>query len=106
VAGSLSDARSDSGAATWKGGSSRSAALEFITSKEMIMTRNMGTADRALRIGFAVVVVALWVTGAIGGTIALILGVVAVAFILTSAVGWCPLYAPFGLSTCGRSAKA
>jgi hypothetical protein len=72
----------------------------------MIMTRNMGTADRALRITFAVVVAALWATGSIGGTVALVLGALAVVFLLTSAVGWCPLYAPFGLSTCGRSAKA
>jgi hypothetical protein len=70
----------------------------------MIMTRNMGTADRAMRLVFAAVVVALWVAGAIGGAIALALGVVAFAFLLTSAIGWCPLYAPFGVSTNRRSA--
>jgi len=69
------------------------------------MTRNMGTVDRAVRSAFAAVLIVLWATGAIGGTVALVLGLIAVVLLLTSAVGWCPAYVPFGFSTCGRSAR-
>ena len=63
------------------------------------MTKNMGTADRVLRTALAVVIVALYLGGQIGGTAAVVLGVFAGAFLLTSLVSWCPAYVPFGLST-------
>jgi Na+(H+)/acetate symporter ActP len=63
------------------------------------MKKNMGTADRVLRTILAVVVVILYFAGQISGTAAVILGILAVIFLLTSAVGFCPLYAPFGIST-------
>jgi len=63
------------------------------------MTKNMGSLDRILRTLAALVVGALYLTGTIGGTTAIILGAFAVIFLLTSFVGTCPLYAPFGLST-------
>lgn len=63
------------------------------------MTLNMGTADRTIRIIVAVGIAILYFTGAIGGTLAIVLGIVAVVFLLTSAAGSCPAYLPFGLST-------
>jgi Na+(H+)/acetate symporter ActP len=63
------------------------------------MKKNMGTADRVLRTILAVVVAILYFAGQISGTAAVILGILAVIFLLTSAVGFCPLYAPFGIST-------
>jgi hypothetical protein len=63
------------------------------------MTKNMGTADRVIRTLIALAVAALYFTGKISGTLAIVLGIVAIAFLVTSAVGWCPSYAPFGLST-------
>lgn len=63
------------------------------------MKKNMGNFDRILRVLIAIVVAVLYFTGTISGTLAIILGVVAVAFILTGMVGTCPLYMPFGLST-------
>ena len=68
------------------------------------MTKNMGSIDCALRFGAAVLIAVLYFTGVISGTVALILGIVAVIFILTSFVGTCPAYLPFGLST--RGAKS
>jgi uncharacterized membrane protein YkgB len=72
---------------------------------EMHMTRNMGTTDRTLRAMSGVLVLGLWGTGLIGGTLALILGIVAMAFLFTSAGGWCPLYVPLGISTRRDSSK-
>jgi amino acid transporter len=63
------------------------------------MKKNMGTADRLIRTVIAVAIAVLYFTGIISGTLAILLGIVAVAFLVTSFVSWCPSYVPFGLST-------
>ncbi|MCU0428164.1 MAG: DUF2892 domain-containing protein [Candidatus Kapabacteria bacterium] len=63
------------------------------------MKKNMGTLDRIIRVILAAVVGVLYLTGAISGTAALILGALAVVFLATSAVSSCPLYLPFNIST-------
>jgi len=63
------------------------------------MTRNMGTADRVVRTLVALAIAVLYFTGQISGTLAIVLAIIAIAFVLTSSVGWCPSYLPFGLST-------
>ncbi len=63
------------------------------------MLKNMGTPDRSLRIVIALAVGVLYFTGQISGIAAIILGVLAVIFLVTSFFGFCPLYAPFNLST-------
>lgn len=63
------------------------------------MTKNMGTVDRTIRILVALAVAVLYFTGKISGTVAIVLAIVAIAFVVTSLVGWCPAYMPFGLST-------
>jgi len=63
------------------------------------MKPNMGTTDRVLRALVAVVVAFLYFTGRINGITAIILGIIAVVFIVTSVAARCPGYVPFGLST-------
>lgn len=63
------------------------------------MKKNMGTADRLIRTVIAVIVGILYFTGVLSGTAAIILGILAVVFLLTSVIGTCPLYLPVGLST-------
>ena len=63
------------------------------------MTKNLGTVDRIIRFVAAVVVAILYYTGVISGTLAIVLGVLAVILLVTSIIGFCPLYAPFKLST-------
>jgi hypothetical protein len=65
------------------------------------MTQNMGTVDRVVRFLLAVVVAVLYFTGTISGALAIILGVLAVVLLVTSILGFCPLYAPFHISTKG-----
>ena len=67
------------------------------------MKKNMGSADRVIRLLLAVVVVVLLATNAISGTLAVILGILAVIFVVTSAISFCPLYLPFGISTKKKS---
>jgi Inner membrane protein YgaP-like, transmembrane domain len=66
------------------------------------MKKNMGTADRVIRTLIAIVVAILYFTNVIGGTLALVLGIIAVIFLLTSLVGSCPAYLPLGISTCAK----
>ena len=63
------------------------------------MTKNMGTVDRTIRILIVLVIAACYFAGKISGTLAIVLGIVAIVFLLTSLVGSCPAYMPFGLST-------
>jgi hypothetical protein len=63
------------------------------------MKKNMGTVDRTARVLVAVVIAVLYFTGEISGSLAAILGVIAVLFVLTSSLGFCPMYLPFKLST-------
>jgi hypothetical protein len=69
------------------------------------MTKNMGTVDRVIRIVVALVIAGLYYTGRISGTLAIVLMVFAVVFIVTSFVSWCPGYLPFGISTRGKAEK-
>jgi small-conductance mechanosensitive channel len=63
------------------------------------MKKNMGSLDRIIRVLVAVAVAAMYFTNLISGTVAIILGLLAVIFVLTSVVSFCPLYLPFHLST-------
>jgi hypothetical protein len=67
------------------------------------MKKNMGTIDRIIRILLAIVVIILYITGSITGFAAIILGILAIVFIITSMIGFCPLYVPFKISTIGKS---
>jgi uncharacterized membrane protein len=63
------------------------------------MKKNMGTIDKVIRILIAVVVVVLFFAHVISGVLAIILLVLSAIFVMTSLLGFCPLYLPFGLST-------
>ncbi len=63
------------------------------------MKPNMGTLDKIIRVLVAIIVAGLYFTNQITGTVAIVLLVVAGVFILTSFIGFCPLYLPFRIST-------
>jgi hypothetical protein len=64
------------------------------------MKKNMGTADRVIRIILAVVFGILYFNNMVTGTLGTVLLILGVVFLLTSLVSFCPLYTIFGLSTC------
>lgn len=64
------------------------------------MKRNMGVADRLIRFAVAAVLVGLYLNGTLSGAVGIVLLVLSGVFILTSFLGFCPLYAPLGISTC------
>ena len=63
------------------------------------MKKNMGTADRMIRILIAVVIAVLFFVEVISGTLAIVLLILAGILLVTSLVGFCPLYYPFSLNT-------
>ncbi len=69
------------------------------------MKKNMGTTDKLIRVFLAIVILALILKGVLTGTAAVILGIFAAAFVLSSMLGFCPLYAPFKINTTRRNLK-
>ena len=68
--------------------------------KLSIMKKNMGGADRTIRILLALGVGALYYFNVITGTLAYVLLALAAIFVLTSFISFCPLYTLFGINTC------
>ena len=65
----------------------------------MKINKNMGRTDRIIRVSVAILIAILYFTNVISGTLALVLGIFAIIFVLTSFISFCPLYLPFKLST-------
>jgi hypothetical protein len=63
------------------------------------MKKNMGPLDKALRVLFAAVVAILYFAGVINGILAFILLLLALVFIITSLISFCPLYPLFKINT-------
>ncbi len=66
------------------------------------MIKNMGTIDRILRVAVAVIILILALSGTINGTLAIVLSIFGVVFLITSFIGTCPLYIPLKMSTCKK----
>lgn len=63
------------------------------------MKKNMGSTDKIVRYIIAVIVAILYFTNTISGTLALVLGSIALIFVITSLINFCPIWAIFGTST-------
>jgi hypothetical protein len=66
------------------------------------MKKNMGNADRIIRVVLAVIFAALYFSGTVTGTLGIVLVVLGAVFLLTSLISFCPLYTLVGLSTCPK----
>ena len=64
------------------------------------MKKNMSSADKIIRLVISAIMVTLYLTNIVSGTIGIILLVLSFVFTLTSIMRFCPLYAIFGFSTC------
>ncbi|HEY1054381.1 MAG TPA: DUF2892 domain-containing protein [Emticicia sp.] len=69
------------------------------------MKKNMGSTDRVIRLLVGVIIAVLYFTHIISGTLAIILGALAIVFLLTSFISFCPLYLPFGINTFKKKTK-
>ncbi|MGN6351893.1 MAG: YgaP family membrane protein [Parafilimonas sp.] len=66
----------------------------------MVMKRNMGKADRVIRIFIAAIIAILYLTQIMSGVLTIILLTVGFIFLVTSVTGFCPIYKLFGINTC------
>ncbi|MCU0397587.1 MAG: DUF2892 domain-containing protein [Cyclobacteriaceae bacterium] len=66
------------------------------------MKKNMGNADRIIRVVLAVIFAALYFSGTVTGTLGIVLVVLGAVFLLTSLISFCPLYTLVGLNTCPK----
>jgi hypothetical protein len=63
------------------------------------MKKNMGKVDRIFRAVVGLILLAFIWAGQISGTLSVILTLVAVVLLVTSVLGFCPIYAPLKIST-------
>ena len=64
------------------------------------MKKNMGGSDKIIRILIAIIFFLLYFTEIVSGTLGGVLVALGAVFVVTSFIGTCPLYLPFGFSTC------
>ena len=66
------------------------------------MKKNMGGADKIIRLIVAIIITALYFTNIISGVLGIVLIVLSGIFVLTSLISFCPLYTLFGINTCAK----
>lgn len=64
------------------------------------MKKNMGTADKGIRVAIAILIAFLYYFNVIEGTLAYVLMAFAIVFLVTSFISFCPLYTLLGINTC------
>lgn len=65
----------------------------------------MGQADRIIRTIAAIILLVLYFSKVVTGTLGIVLLVIAIVFLLTSLISFCPLYKLFGIkTTCEKKA--
>lgn len=64
------------------------------------MKKNMGSADKIVRIILAAVFATLFFTGTVKGILGIVLVILGGVFLATSIISFCPLYSIFGMNTC------
>ena len=64
------------------------------------MKKNMGNADKIIRLVIAATIGTLYYLDIVSGTTGIVLMILAIVFAVTSFINFCPLYLPFGINTC------
>lgn len=67
------------------------------------MKKNMGTADKVIRVILAATIAGLFLANIISGTWGVILLIIAIVFLITSLISFCPLYTLLGINTCKKN---
>lgn len=63
------------------------------------MKKNLNSVDRIVRVLIAAVIAILYLNNIISGTLGIILVSLAIIFVITSFISFCPIYAMLGIST-------
>jgi len=66
------------------------------------MKKNVGLADKLIRLFIAIILVTLYFGGYVTGTTGIVLLILGIVFVVTALFSWCGIYAAVGLSTCSK----
>lgn len=69
------------------------------------MKKNVGNIDKVVRVIIAIVAGALYFTGTVTGVLGYIALAIGVIMLATAAMGSCPIYSIFGMSSCPLSSE-
>jgi hypothetical protein len=64
------------------------------------MKKNMGSTDKTIRLILAALFAVLFFTKIVTGVLGFVLLALGAIFVLTSFIGFCPIYAIVGVNTC------
>jgi hypothetical protein len=67
-----------------------------------MMKQNLGPSDRILRMSMAGILITAFLTHFLTGAVGISLALLGLVLVMTSLVGYCPLYRIFGWSTSRR----
>ena len=73
--------------------------------RRFAVTKNVGTLDRIVRIVAFVVIAVMILTKVLTGAAAVVLGIIAVALLITTLVAYCPLYPALKISTAKKKTQ-
>jgi len=66
------------------------------------MKTNIGLNDKAIRIVVALLITILIYKNILSGTLAIVAGIFAAILLITTLIGFCPLYRIFGIASCKK----
>lgn len=69
------------------------------------MKKNIGIIDKIIRLLIVITITVFYFSGFISGTTAVIFGIIAVVFLITAFMGFCPLYLPLNINTANKRKK-
>lgn len=69
------------------------------------MKKNVGQVDKMVRLAIVAVILGLFFTEIITGTLSIVLLVFCSVFLISTLIGFCPLYTLFGINTCSIEKK-
>ena len=64
------------------------------------MKKNVGSIDKVVRLLLAAILIVLFITNVVTGVLGYIFLALALVFVLTSLINFCPIWAIFGVNTC------
>jgi hypothetical protein len=70
--------------------------------RRLRMKKNVGKWDRTFRLVAALAIAVLLIAGVLKGTAAIVLAIIALIFIITTFISFCPLYVPLRINTKGK----
>lgn len=66
------------------------------------MIKNIGKTDKLIRLSAGILLILLFLFNVVSGWLGIVFLVIALTFIVTSFMNFCPAYMPLGINTCKK----